>query len=387
MVTRTVVCPDCGETVPYGRLSCPACGSLLAAVAGAPRRSEPLAAVAVTEAPTLDDGANEEPPPPPAVVRNRAKPGRRHEAVTADDDSPLTHPTPAHQNDASAASATPASSIEPRGHSDDEGPAPVGQVPPILHDWPAGQRAATADPEAHRYEHEQSWDTDDGHEPAVPLADPPHPAAVGAYVPPSSPTPPTDGGAGSTLLTPAATPVVAGGAAYVRAAATPMRPFGASIQVEATPDDAVPESRKPLRTGDAPLLADLPFDAPDTLNGWLVTAGAGLTALSFLLPWISNVADYFGAWGLAVPSRVLPLIAALALLWLSATPNRLPTWLRSAVLPLVLGGLMLGLVWSSVFGNRAAFGVLAATAGALLLVVGGALSVKPARHAEPDSTV
>ena len=206
-------------------------------------------------------------------------------------------------------------------------------------------------------------------------------------MPPSAPTPPTDDGPAETGLTPAATPVVAGGPAYVRTAGTQMRQFGASIQVEATPDQAAPQARKPLRAGDAPLLADLPFDAPNTLNGWLVTAGAGLTALSFLLPWIANVPDYFNAWGLAVPSRILPMVAALGLLGLGTTPNRLPTWLRSAVLPLVLGGLMLGLVWSSVFGNRAAFGVLAAAVGALLLIIGGALSAQPPRHAEPDSTV
>ena len=34
MPARTIVCPDCGEAVPRGRLSCPACGALLAAVAG-----------------------------------------------------------------------------------------------------------------------------------------------------------------------------------------------------------------------------------------------------------------------------------------------------------------------------------------------------------------
>ncbi len=37
MTLRTIDCAECGETVPYGRLSCPACGSLLASVAGAPR--------------------------------------------------------------------------------------------------------------------------------------------------------------------------------------------------------------------------------------------------------------------------------------------------------------------------------------------------------------
>lgn len=38
MPSRTIVCPDCGETVPSGRLSCPACGALLASVAGGAAR-------------------------------------------------------------------------------------------------------------------------------------------------------------------------------------------------------------------------------------------------------------------------------------------------------------------------------------------------------------
>ncbi len=37
MTSRTIVCSDCGEAVPYGRLSCPSCGALLASVAGGAR--------------------------------------------------------------------------------------------------------------------------------------------------------------------------------------------------------------------------------------------------------------------------------------------------------------------------------------------------------------
>ena len=42
MTMRTIDCMDCGASVPYGRLSCPACGGLVASVAGAtPRSAEP----------------------------------------------------------------------------------------------------------------------------------------------------------------------------------------------------------------------------------------------------------------------------------------------------------------------------------------------------------
>lgn len=37
MAVRTIECTECGTTVPYGRLSCPSCGELLASVAGAAR--------------------------------------------------------------------------------------------------------------------------------------------------------------------------------------------------------------------------------------------------------------------------------------------------------------------------------------------------------------
>ena len=38
MKTKTIDCVECGEKVSYGRLSCPACGALLASVAGGPAR-------------------------------------------------------------------------------------------------------------------------------------------------------------------------------------------------------------------------------------------------------------------------------------------------------------------------------------------------------------
>jgi len=37
MSSQSIVCANCGAAVPYGRLSCPACGELLASVAGAAR--------------------------------------------------------------------------------------------------------------------------------------------------------------------------------------------------------------------------------------------------------------------------------------------------------------------------------------------------------------
>ena len=51
MATRSTVCPACSEAVPRGRLSCPACGFLLASVAGSRRGAKATAPTAPTEAP------------------------------------------------------------------------------------------------------------------------------------------------------------------------------------------------------------------------------------------------------------------------------------------------------------------------------------------------
>ncbi|MBA3235630.1 MAG: hypothetical protein H0T59_06530 [Chloroflexi bacterium] len=57
MKFQVIDCVGCGEAVPYGRLSCPACGALLASVAGVSRTPEQTAAsrwppMATTEATT-----------------------------------------------------------------------------------------------------------------------------------------------------------------------------------------------------------------------------------------------------------------------------------------------------------------------------------------------
>lgn len=55
MALRTIECSACGTAVPYGRLSCPECGELLASVAGSARN---LTSVSVVdEAAEADDGA------------------------------------------------------------------------------------------------------------------------------------------------------------------------------------------------------------------------------------------------------------------------------------------------------------------------------------------
>ena len=66
MATRTSVCPGCQEAVPSGRLSCPSCGLLLAAVAGAPpRRRTKKPTTAASDAAPPDPVVTVAPGPPP----------------------------------------------------------------------------------------------------------------------------------------------------------------------------------------------------------------------------------------------------------------------------------------------------------------------------------
>lgn len=86
MALRTIECSACGTAVPYGRLSCPECGELLASVAGAarhltsvaevggsamqPAASEPVPVAAVEPDPIEPDPIEPEPvgPPPGSYV-------------------------------------------------------------------------------------------------------------------------------------------------------------------------------------------------------------------------------------------------------------------------------------------------------------------------------
>ncbi|HEX6983946.1 MAG TPA: hypothetical protein VF170_01155 [Planctomycetaceae bacterium] len=167
----------------------------------------------------------------------------------------------------------------------------------------------------------------------------------------------------------------------------PYVPAGAYLPpsaVFAPPEEAKPASAAAARPGVAPLLADLPFDAPDDLPGWLVVSGGGLAAVSFLLPWAHRVigssgeGSYFNSWGLGAPMHLPVFLLVLLTLTLAMLPNRLAPWLRSGVVPLVVGGIVLGLVWPYVLYEPLAgrLGATAETVAAFLLVAGGLLSLR-----------
>ncbi|MBI3747178.1 MAG: hypothetical protein HY264_11775 [Chloroflexi bacterium] len=189
----------------------------------------------------------------------------------------------------------------------------------------------------------------------------------GAYLPPSSihrPEPPPPPVAQMPL---AASPAVG---------APPPTPESSWVPSQPAPAPATPVA---VRAGRPSLLADLPFDAPDTLAEWLVAVGSGGAAISFLLPWISGTVSYDTSWGLASASR-LPILGLLAVTAvLGILPNGVAPWVRSGVLGLVGGALQLGIVWPIVAGDfgDAAFGAIVGAAAATVLIVGGIVAVAP----------
>src|SRR5262245_5715082 len=93
MSGRTFECSACGASVPYGRLSCPECGELLASVAGG-RRTEVDIEPSTRSAEVLDAAEAVEAP----EVAEVAEAYEADEPPEADDaaiPAPLTAPGPA----------------------------------------------------------------------------------------------------------------------------------------------------------------------------------------------------------------------------------------------------------------------------------------------------
>jgi hypothetical protein len=148
------------------------------------------------------------------------------------------------------------------------------------------------------------------------------------------------------------------------------------------------------RPGTAPLLADLPFDAPDDAAGWLVTIGSAIALVGFLLPWApfmlgaKAAGGYTDGWGLATPSHLLAVALVALTLGLSFVPNRISAWLRSGALGLVVGGLLVGLAWPYLLVlPGAGIGVMAVAFAGALVAAGGLLAVRPRRHAGDQRAV
>jgi hypothetical protein len=425
MTAQSIVCGACAAEVPYGRLSCPSCGELLASVAGSRRATAPAAARAA-----VPDVLYEPPAAPtPAVVDGQVS--RATSARDAETELPWAVPTATQaaaggveatvddglgagdglvDDDATGLpSWTPSSSTVPWGSAADlnGGRTPAYMPRPGLRRPaapPAVQPDALAEPDG--------WPTPDVRTAGEPQPEPVWPADALAAA-----TAAAAAAAAPDTAPPALATARAAAAAQPHAVAAPPSaveaPLPGSLQAFAGPGAYVPPMPVTVPAGPpAPARewaghADttstdgvIPGDAatqvaPDTrervldFTRWLSVAGAAFAAVGFLLPWgqvVIGSADtgYFGRWGIAGPWHLVVALAILSILGLALIDNKVPLWLRTGIAGLGLGALLLGLVWPYVTLPALGMGpgALIAGIGAAALVVSGILALVTDRHAE-----
>ena len=317
-------CPECGAEVPIGRLSCGACGALLASVDRHPAPPTP----AGTGAQTVSQAAGADDAAPIGPVAGAEPP-----AATE-----VAEPVP------------PASSLVARAR----GTPPAGSpdTPPAAVPLPDAPTAMLADPE----------------ELELPL--PPMPPIPGAYLAPSVVT--RSGPITTTRPFPAAP----------RARLEPAAP---PEQSRRGPGPGAPVEPVPASPERAPVL-DLPFAIAPGIGPRLVVAGAVLAVVAFVLPWVPDGGvviggafgtGYFSSWGLAAVGNVLPFLVAWVSLVLAVLPNRVPRFAALGVLPLLLGGILGGFGWTYLIQPLGAgIGIWALAVGAVLLAAGGTLVLR-----------
>ncbi len=374
MSSKAIVCTACGAAVSYGRLSCPACGELLASVAGAARtlvataptkrasRARATPSVLVDVAPaaqassSLLEAIGAAAPDAAAAVPASGVVADPSGAETLDwdvpgdwqvpgpqgglvDDAPpappVARPAPAFVEPGKTATLAPSSS--------DEGPQWTDGPP----EWPVAQT---------------QWREERASAPVAATTSVTSPVlanAPGAYVPPLPATP-------------------AGPPAPARAWA------GHAAADDAAVKDATSKS--------APDLV-LDRDRLTEFIGWLAVAGSAMAAVGFLLPWAMSVIgatgiDYVDRWGLAGPFHPLVVLAVLALLGSALVPNPVPLWVRVGLPGLGLGALLLGLVWPYLlYLPGKGPGVVVVALGAVILLAAGIAALVADRHAPEDRAV
>ena len=254
----------------------------------------------------------------------------------------------------------------------------------------------------------ESWDTepDDDepvheHEPDPVAAAAPTPEPADA--PSWPPAPPVPGAYVAPAIVPTAAATVNGRPATATSIAAAAVADGtlASIPAEPRPDRwySVPSAADGAGTpGKAGLFSDLPFQTPKDLPGWLVAVASLIGAIAFVLPFsggyvIGGGVDptYFGKWGLANPANLVVMLLSIALLFVTLIPSRIPVSIRAVVLPILLGGLFLGIVWGYLTGPFGlGLGADALAIGGIVLIIGGGLAAAraddpPKRAPEPDA--
>jgi hypothetical protein len=336
---KTIDCVECGETVPYGRLSCPACGTLLASVTGG--RSRVV---------RPDDVM----PVPDAAPEELASSGVAVATAEREADIPVeprvaaeveAEPAPVAAAVATRRTAVPRRATAAKRRLFD--PAPIEETPtpwgpletpePVLAGRPY-QRHVSLEPDP------TTWNA----------------ALSSAYRPPT--------------LTLSSATAVAGGASAGMAAAIAQPP---SMAEPRTSDLGVPRSM----VIDAARLTEI--------AGWFVVVGATMSMLGFLLPWsvtvigASGIGGYFDSWGMASPTHGFIVLGLLGVLTLGILPTPVAAWLKTGVLGIALGSLIIGLVWPYLVGRLGAdVGVTVTALGGLALVTGGVAASWATRNAE-----
>lgn len=482
MTIKSIECADCGAPVPYGRLACPSCGALLAAVAGGP---PPAVRVVETASPEVVDATGgdadatgmDAAPAPKSRSRSTSRatpkePVTREHAGKATAGNGATKPA-APATKTSAAAAAPKSPARPAA------PAPTPAVAasrPTVASAPAQHSSTSSAPVAAQlaYLVEPSPDAPQYVIPAPPVAAAtavdrmaPAPAAaangrshvVTADAPMNGrttylePEPPIRGSSGYVIDDPYAE------ADDDEAAASPWppllqpeptilaRPYGGPANgtdgtprpgaylPPNTPAGAAPATAAmaaAARTGTATTAGPLPasniaaggaggaaaavavnpsrrFDPVATVSaafsgidrarvaevaGWFVVAGSSMALLGFLLPWSvvvigsAGTGGYLDDWGLASPTHLFAVLGLAGVLALGVLQNRVPVWLRTGVLGLLTGGLLVGLTWPYAIGPLGAdIGAMATCIGGLVLLGGGFVAIWATRHVEADPVV
>ena len=412
MATKRVACPECSATVPYGRLSCPTCGTLLASVAGSTRRvsvrpsgrrsrgqaTGAVASSGLTE--TAEAGQDDG----PSSVGTRPPPGESRSGNQEAPPEPAWPETNGLETKEIFRQARVGSFPAPHPTN---GATPAAAIPDVLHDWAGPVPSVAA---------RETVSTGPGRavrdfmasaagavatlgrsavEATAPVANG-RPIA-GAYLAPSATrmVPLHAGGRIESVQRVVSAPAVPGpnrwysvpdapadAPAPARVAGGPALSVSASSGSERS-DSGSPADRV-LTPGQAGALSDLPFAAPNGPSEWAIAVGSGLSAVAVVLPWAKNgvagaqlSSGYLGQWGLANPAYLLLLAAGLALLLITILPNRLPRAIREVTLPFVFGGFLIGLAWSYATGPfGTGLGVGTMLVGSGLIVTGGALGLR-----------
>ena len=366
MSSQSIVCGTCGAAVPYGRLSCPACGELLASVVGAARR-------------------------PVAVQRAPKRAARTPRATTAD-------ATPAATSSVAIAPSAPAAQAVTAEAAIEAMPAspPMPAMPSVLVDVPHNATPPTAATAAMPYELGSSgWDLVEPATDVAANAEPQWPTERPATPFAATPAPTVETPQNGAPLAYARSSFADAPGAYVPPPVIPAIPAGPPAPARAWAghpgtDEAAADAADPSTSAAGALVdaARLP-----EFVGWLAVAGSAMAAVGFVLPWGISViggsgVGYFDRWGLAGPFHPIVVLGLLAILGLALVRNPIPLWIRVGVAGLALGALLLGLVWPYLFylpGTGP--GVLVVAVGAIILLVAGIIALAADRHDPEDRVV